>query len=222
MSYLPCVEVENNPGAPVTASVIWLHGLGADGHDFAPLVPELHLPESLSIRFIFPHAPQIPVTVNGGYIMPAWYDILEMSLDRKVDELQLTASAQAVHELIKRELERGVANERIILAGFSQGGAVVYQAGYTFDQSLGGLLVLSSYFATSNGIVINEANKNTPILIQHGTHDPIVAPVLGERAFQFVKNFNANVNYETYAMEHTLCSEQVMSISRWLQERLIK
>lgn len=222
MSYLPCVEIENNPGTPVTASVIWLHGLGADGHDFAPLVPELQLPESLSIRFIFPHAPHIPVTVNAGYIMPAWYDILEMSLDRKVDEIQLAASAHAVHELIKRELERGVASERIILAGFSQGGAVVYQAGYTFGQPLGGFLVLSSYFATSSNIVINEANKNTPILIQHGTRDPIVAPLLGERAFQFVKNFNADVNYETYTMEHTLCGEQVMSISRWLQERLIK
>ena len=222
MSYLPCVEVENNPGVPVTARMIWLHGLGADGHDFAPLVPELHLPESLSIRFIFPHAPKIPVTVNAGYVMPAWYDILEISLDRKVDETQLTASAQAVHELIKRELERGVTSERIILAGFSQGGAVVYQAGYTFDQPLGGFLVLSSYFATSNNIVVKEANKNTPILIQHGTRDPIVAPVLGERAFQFVKKFNTNVNYETYAMEHTLCGEQVMSISRWLQERLIK
>lgn len=222
MSYLPCVEVENNPGVPVTASVIWLHGLGADGHDFAPLVPELHLPESLSVRFIFPHAPHIRVTVNAGYIMPAWYDILELSLDRKVDEAQLTASAQAVHKLIERELERGVASERIILAGFSQGGAVVYQAGYTFNQPLGGLLVLSSYFATSNSIVINEANKKTPILIQHGTRDPIVAPVLGERAFQFVKNINPDVSYETYTMEHTLCGEQVASIARWLQARLKK
>lgn len=222
MSYLPCIEVENNPGVPVTASVIWLHGLGADGHDFAPLVPELNLPESLSIRFIFPHAPQIPVTVNAGYIMPAWYDILEMSLDRKVDEVQLRASAQAVHELIKRELERGLASERIILAGFSQGGAVVYQAGYTFDQPLGGFLVLSSYFATSSGIAIKDANKNTPILIQHGTRDPIVAPILGERAFQFVQNFNPDVSYETYTMEHTLCGEQVASIARWLQARLVK
>lgn len=222
MSYLPCVEVENNPNVPVTASVIWLHGLGADGHDFAPLVPELHLPESLSIRFIFPHAPRIPVTVNAGYIMPAWYDILELSLDRKVDETQLTASAQAIHELIKRELARGIVSERIILAGFSQGGAVVYQAGYTFDQPLGGFLVLSSYFATSSSIVINEANKNAPILIQHGTRDPIVAPVLGEQAFQFVQNFNPNASYETYTMEHTLCGEQVTSIARWLQARLIK
>lgn len=222
MSYLPCVEVESSPGNPVAASIIWLHGLGADGHDFAPLVPELQLPDSLSVRFIFPHAPQIPVTVNAGYIMPAWYDILEMNLDRKIDEAQLIKSAHAVHQLIKRELMRGVSSERIILAGFSQGGAVIYQAGYTFDQPLGGLLVLSSYFATNNNIAINEVNKNIPILIQHGTHDSVVPQVLGERAFQFVQTFSTNVNYETYAMEHTLCGEQVISISQWLQERLIK
>ncbi len=220
MSFLPCVEVENSPGSPVTASVIWLHGLGADGHDFAPLVPELQLPDSLPIRFIFPHAPQIPVTVNGGYYMPAWYDILEMNLERKIDDAQLLASAKVIHDLIEREIERGVSVGRIILAGFSQGGAVVYQAGYTFDKPLAGFLVLSSYFATHHTININDANKNTPLLIQHGTGDPIVSPVLGERAFQFVQGFGGNVNYETYAMEHTLCGEQIISISRWLQERL--
>jgi phospholipase/carboxylesterase len=220
MGYLPCVEVESSHGVPVAASVIWLHGLGADGHDFAPLVPELQLPESLSIRFIFPHAPQIPVTVNGGYFMPAWYDILEMNLERKIDEAQLLASAKAVHDLIQREIERGIASERIILAGFSQGGAVVYQAGYTFDKKLAGFLVLSSYFATHSSIQIDDINKTTPLLIQHGTRDPVVSPLLGERAFQFTQGFGANVNYETYAMEHTLCGEQVISISRWLQERL--
>ncbi len=220
MGYLPCVEVENSPSVPVTASVIWLHGLGADGHDFAPLVPELQLPGSLSIRFIFPHAPQIPVTVNGGYFMPAWYDILEMNLERKIDEAQLVASAKAVHNLILREIERGVSAERIILAGFSQGGAVVYQAGYTFNKTLAGFLVLSSYFATHSSIQIDDTNKTTPLLIQHGPRDPVVSPLLGERAFQFTQGFGANVNYETYAMEHTLCGEQVISISRWLQERL--
>lgn len=222
MGYLPCIEVENSPGVPANASVIWLHGLGADGHDFAPLVPELQLSDSLSIRFIFPHAPQIPVTVNGGYIMPAWYDILEMNLDRKIDETQLTASAKAVQDLIKREAERGIPYERIILAGFSQGGAVVYQAGYTFDQPLGGFLVLSSYFATNSSIAISDENKKTPVLIQHGTRDPIVPSVLGERAFQFVQSFGGNATHETYVMEHTLCGEQVVAISRWLQERLIQ
>lgn len=221
MGYLPCVEVESSPLVPVTASVIWLHGLGADGHDFASLVPGLHLPDSLSIRFIFPHAPPIPVTINGGYVMPAWYDILEMNLERKVDETQLVASATAVQDLIRREIGRGIVAERIILAGFSQGGAVVYQAGYTFDKPLAGFLVLSSYCATHGNIMVNNENKKTPLLIQHGTHDPVVSPLLGERAFQFVKGFGGNVNYETYVMEHSLCDEQVMSISRWLQERLV-
>lgn len=220
MTHLPSVEIESSASVPVSASVIWLHGLGADGHDFAPLVPELRLPDSLSVRFIFPHAPQIPVTVNAGYFMPAWYDILEMNLERKIDEAQLNASAIAVQDLIRRELDRGIASERIILAGFSQGGAVVYQAGYTFDKPLGGFLVLSSYFATGSSININEANKNTPILIQHGTRDPIVAPILGERAFKFVQTFNESVSYETYPMEHTLCGEQVVAISQWLQKRL--
>ena len=119
MEYLPCVEKLNQPQLPVTASVIWLHGLGADGNDFAPLVPELRLPTDLSVRFIFPHAPQIPVTINAGYIMPAWYDILEMNLERKVDERQLIASAEAVQRLVEREIARGVASEKIILVGFS-------------------------------------------------------------------------------------------------------
>ncbi len=127
MKYLPCVEIET--AVDVTASVIWLHGLGADGHDFAPLVPELQLPDDLAIRFIFPHAPSIPVTINSGYLMPAWYDILEMNLERKVDERQLIASAEAVQRLVEREIARGVASEKIILVGFSQGGAVAYLAG---------------------------------------------------------------------------------------------
>ena len=148
MEYLPCVEIPNQPQLPVVASVIWLHGLGADGNDFAPLVPELHLPKNLSVRFVFPHAPKIPVTINAGYVMPAWYDILEMNLERKVDEAQLIASAEAVQRLIKREIARGVASEKILLVGFSQGGAVAYHAGLTYEKSLAGLLILSSYFAT--------------------------------------------------------------------------
>ena len=127
MSYLPCIEVE--PKTSANACVIWLHGLGADGHDFEPIVPELNLPETAAIRFIFPHAPSIPVTINGGMVMPAWYDILEMNIERSVDEKQLLQSADAVRALIDREIERGIDNSRIIIAGFSQGGAVGYQVG---------------------------------------------------------------------------------------------
>lgn len=222
MEYLPCIEKLNQPQLPVTASVIWLHGLGADGNDFAPLVPELHLPKDLSVRFIFPHAPQIPVTINAGYIMPAWYDIFEMNLDRKVDELQLFASAEAVQRLIEREIGRGVVSEKIILVGFSQGGAVVYQAGLHYEKPLAGLLILSSYFATHASANINPANQNTPILIQHGSLDPVVNEALGQRAYRFLKDQGCTVNYESYPMEHTVCMEQVKSMSKWIQSVLMK
>jgi phospholipase/carboxylesterase len=222
MEYLPCVEKLNQPQLPVTASVIWLHGLGADGHDFAPLVPELRLPNDISVRFIFPHAPQIPVTINAGYVMPAWYDILEMNLERKVDEQQLIASAEAVQQLVEREIARGVASEKIILVGFSQGGAVAYHAGLTYEKSLAGLLILSSYFATHTSASIHSANQKTPILIQHGNRDPIVNEVLGQRAYRYLRDSGCTVNYESYAMEHTVCMEQVESMSKWIQSVLIK
>lgn len=220
MEYLPCVEKQNQPQLPVTASIIWLHGLGADGNDFAPLVPELRLPNDLSVRFVFPHAPHIPVTINNGYVMPAWYDILEMNLDRKVDEAQLVASADAVQHLIERELARGIPSEKIILVGFSQGGAVAYQAGLTYEKSLAGMLILSSYFATHATASIHPANQKTPILIQHGTRDPIVNEALGQRAYRFLQDRGSNVNYESYPMEHTVCMEQVESMSRWIQSVL--
>lgn len=217
MEYLPCIEKVTQPHLPVTASVIWLHGLGADGNDFAPLVPELRLPGTKSIRFIFPHAPRMPVTINGGYVMPAWYDILEMNLDRRVDEKQLIASADAVRLLIEREIERGVASENIILVGFSQGGAVAYHAGLTNDKPLAGLLILSSYFATYASAEINPANQHTPILIQHGSADPVVNEVLGKRAYHFLQEHKCNVDYESYPMEHTVCFPQIEAMSRWIQ-----
>lgn len=220
MEYLPCVEVESNPNATAVASVIWLHGLGADGYDFAPLVPELQLPASLPVRFIFPHAPSIPVTINGGYIMPAWYDILEMNLDRKVDEAQLIVSATAVQQLVDREIARGINSQHIFLAGFSQGGAVVYQAGLSYSKPLAGLLVMSSYFATAGSVQIHTANVQTPILIQHGVLDAVVSEILGQRAYKDLQTRGHNVVYETYAMEHSVCAEQIVAISDWIQQRL--
>ncbi len=219
MNYLPCVEIEVG-ASPVSASVIWLHGLGAGGHDFVPLVPELNLPDSMAVRFIFPHAPERSVTVNGGYVMPAWYDILEMNLERKIDEPQLLVSAEGIQALIEREVTRGINTGRIILAGFSQGGAVVYQAGLSFTKPLAGLLIMSSYCATQASLQINAANAATPIVIQHGSQDGVVPEVLGQRAYRFLCDHGCKVTYESYAMEHSLCAEQVLSISRWLQEWL--
>lgn len=219
MALLPVVEVETGLG-PATASVIWLHGLGADGNDFAPLVPELNLPPSLSVRFIFPHAPAIAITVNGGYVMPAWYDILEMSLERKVDELQLRKSAQQIQALIEREIARGIASNRIILAGFSQGGAVALEAALSYSQPLAGLLVMSSYFATSTSVAYSSANANLPILLQHGVQDSVVSELLGQKAYQHLCGKHYQIEYQSYDMDHTLCTEQVQCISVWLQARL--
>jgi len=221
MEYLPAVEVKSQPGGEPNASIIWLHGLGSNGDDFVPIVKELRLPAPLNVRFVFPHAPVVPVTVNNGYPMPAWYDIYELTLDRKVDETQLRASAQKTRDLIEREIARGVPSEKIIVAGFSQGGAVAYEAALTCDKLLAGLLTLSTYFATSSTVKADAANKNMPILIQHGTQDSVVPEVLGQRAYRELSERGYPVNYETYAMGHTLCVEQGDSISRWLQARLL-
>ena len=216
MSYLSCVEIE--PQQPATHSIIWLHGLGADGNDFAPLVPHLQLP--VPVRFVFPNAPQIPVTVNGGVRMPAWYDILSMSIEREVDEQQLRASATKVHELIEREVERGIKPSHILLAGFSQGGAVVYEAALTYTQPLCGLLALSTYLATQTNIKPDAANQNLPILIQHGSHDPVVPETLGKQAHQWLLEHGYQADYQSYPMQHQVCAEQVQAINAWLAKVL--
>jgi len=220
MSFLPAIEQEtrSNPDA----SVIWLHGLGADGHDFAPIVPELNLPKELGIRFIFPHAPAIPVTVNNGYVMPAWFDILEMDIDRKVDSTQLLVSAAAINRLVDRELERGINSRRIILAGFSQGGAVAYQVSLSHSLPLGGLIAMSTYFATSDTIVLSDANRTLPIEIQHGSYDPVVPPALGIRAAEFLKERGYSVAFRTYPMDHSVCPQQIGDISAALQRFLVQ
>ncbi|WKE67406.1 dienelactone hydrolase family protein [Gallaecimonas kandeliae] len=218
MQYLPCLELTT--GDNIEASVIWLHGLGADGNDFAPVVPELGLPQGAGVRFIFPHAPVMPVTVNGGYLMPAWYDILSLDIDRKVDETQLRASAQAVKDLIARELARGIPSQRIVLAGFSQGGAVAYEAALSLDKPLAGLLALSTYFATQGSIELNDANKALPVAIHHGVQDPVVPELLGQRAAQCLKDWGYQVEYRRYPMEHSLCLPQIKDIGQWLAQVL--
>lgn len=221
-NYLPCVETTVNAtdSGPVDASIIWLHGLGANGHDFESIVPELRIPNTLSIRFVFPHAPNLPVTINNGFMMPAWYDILDMSLDRQVDETQLRQSAKATQALIDREIERGTPSEQVIVAGFSQGGAVGFEAALTYPQTLGGLLVLSSYFATANSIQIHPANQQLPIQIFHGTQDDVVAEQLGRRAVTALKNKGFTAQYDTFPMPHAVCMEEIQAISDWLQQRL--
>jgi phospholipase/carboxylesterase len=219
MDYLPCVEVE--PQRPVDAAVIWLHGLGADGHDFEPIVPELRLPNSAAVRFIFPHAPSMSVTINNGMVMPAWYDILDMSIEKKVDEDQLLVSSGNIRSLIDREIERGIDSTRIVIAGFSQGGAVGYQLALTYPKPLAGLLAMSTYFATSESIVPSQENKTLPIQIYHGTMDPVVPEPLGQISYEKLKEQGYSVNYKTYLMQHGVCTEEVLDISKWLQKLLL-
>lgn len=172
---LPAVEIEPLQG-PARASVLWLHGLGADGHDFEPVIPALKLPASLAIRFVLPHAPSLPVTVNNGYVMPAWYDILAFGEERQFNHQQLLESAARVHALIDREIARGVPSYRILLAGFSQGGAVNFEAALTYPQPLAGVLALSTYFPTAYSVQPHRAQAGLPVNILHGTADPIVSP----------------------------------------------
>jgi len=217
MNYLPAVEMIAPPDAEPAASIIWLHGLGADGHDFAGIAPELRLPPDLPVRFVFPHAPSIPVTINNGYVMPAWYDILEMSIERRVDVEQLARSAQAVHALIEREVARGIDSRRIILAGFSQGGAVILHAALTCPRPLGGALSLSSYFPTADVLTPAQANADLPVMVCHGSFDPVVPDVLGRKAEAALKALGHPTQWHSYPMEHSVCLEEVRDISAWLQ-----
>jgi phospholipase/carboxylesterase len=220
MSCLPAVEMLSPAGAEPTAAIIWLHGLGADGHDFAGIVPELRLSADLSVRFVFPHAPKMPVTINNGYVMPAWYDILEMSIDRRVDVAQLTRSAEAVHTLIEREVARGIDSRRIVLAGFSQGGAVILHAALTCARPLAGAMSLSSYFPTAELLSQSAANAALPVLVCHGSHDPVVPDILGRRAESALRALGHPVQWQGYPMEHSVCLEEVRDISAWLQRVL--
>ncbi len=217
---LPAIELESPSGVPVDATIIWLHGLGADGNDFAPIVPQLKLPKEFGIRFIFPHAPEIPVTINNGYVMPAWYDIKLMDIDRHVDQEQLMQSARWVHDFIDREIQRGIASERIIVAGFSQGGAVAFEAGLTYPQTLGGIMALSTYFATANSIKINPVQNSLPVLICHGTHDSVVPEALGLKGFAELQNLGFFPDYISYPMEHSVCPREIVDIGEWITHTL--
>ncbi len=218
MNYLPCEITETKPNPD--AAVIWLHGLGANGHDFVPIVPELQLPDDMAIRFVFPHAPSLPVTINGGMVMPAWYDILSMEMGRKIDTAQIMASAQAVIDLVEREIAKGIPSERILLAGFSQGGAVVYQAALSYPRPLAGLMAMSSYFATHETLEPAAANAQIPIHIFHGSYDPMVPESMAQQALQALQKLGHEPLYKTYPMAHEVHPQEIADISAWLQQRL--
>ncbi len=216
MEILPTVELESPQGVEVNAAIIWLHGLGADGHDFAPIVPELSLPESFGIRFVFPHAPSIPVTINNGIVMPAWYDIKRLDVNGHIEDGELRQSAHRIHNLIDREIERGVSSERIIVAGFSQGGAVSLEAALTYTKPLGGIMALSTYFATAGTILINPIHNTIPIMICHGTMDAVVPEAMGRKSSATLQNLGFIPEYNNYTMEHTVCPQEIVDISDWI------
>ncbi len=217
MSLLPC-EIVETKATHIDACVIWLHGLGASGHDFVPVVPELHLPDTMGVRFVFPHAPAIPVTINGGMVMPAWYDILTMAgAERQLDTAQLMASVDAVTALIADQREQGIASERVVLAGFSQGGAVAYQLALTYPEPLAGLMTMSTYFPTQKSLVPTVANRTLPIHVFHGSRDPMVPESMGLDAVSALTNMGLTPKYKNYAMAHELCLAQIQDISQWLQ-----
>lgn len=218
---LPAIEIET--AALPRYSVIWLHGLGADGSDFEPVVPELGLEGGPGVRFVFPHAPQIPVTCNGGYVMPAWYDIVSLDADsRVVDAAGILVSRQAIRRLIERENQRGVPCARIFVAGFSQGGAVAYATALTHAESLAGVIALSTYIPTPMLLEAEAtaANRAVPIFVAHGSEDDVVSPGLGIRARDFLIRHGYGVEWHEYPMPHSICPEEVQDIGHWLRGRM--
>ena len=208
-------------GAAPTAAVIWLHGLGADGNDFAPIVPELDLPPA-PIRFVFPHAPTMPVTINGGYVMPAWYDILGTDINRREDEAGVRASQKAVEELIAREAGRGIAPSRIVLAGFSQGGAIALQTALRRSQPLAGVMALSTYvpLAATLAAERSAASNSVPIFMAHGTYDPIIPLATAQRSRDLLQGLGYAVAWHEYPMEHSVCPEEIAAIGAFLKKTL--
>jgi phospholipase/carboxylesterase len=213
---LPAVEVE--PEQPADAAVILMHGLGADGHDFETLVFELRLPSSSAIRWVFPHAPIRPVTLNGGMPMRAWYDIIGLDRRSEEDEHGVRTSAEAIGALVRRERERGVGSERVVLAGFSQGGAMALFTALRGPERLAGVLALSTYvpLAATLEDEANPANAGLPIFMAHGTLDPIVPTALGEGARDLLRSHGHDVDWHTYPMPHSVCADEVVDIREWL------
>ena len=213
---LPRVELESAPHP--TAAVIWLHGLGADGHDFAGLVPELDLSNCPPIRFVFPHAPSMPVTVNGGYVMPAWYDILGPDLVSQQDAAGIQASERAIVALIAQEVARGIPAERIVLAGFSQGCAMALHTGLRLPQRLAGIMALSGYLPLADRFTAERhpANAQTPVFMAHGTQDPVVVIARGEASRDALAALGQPVEWHSYPMPHSLHPREISDISAFL------
>lgn len=218
---LECIEIETGPEPRY--AIIWLHGLGADGNDFAPVVPELKLNDVGPLRFVFPHAPIQPVTINNGMSMRSWYDIYMADLVRREDEAGLRESQLAVEALIEREKQRGIPAERIVLAGFSQGCAMALQTGLRHPEKLAGIIGLSGYLPLANTVATerHSANFETPIFLAHGTMDPVVPFERAQASLEALQNMGYDVRFTTYPMPHSVCLEEIMDIAAFLREVLV-
>ncbi len=220
---LETIEVET--GKNPTAAVIWMHGLGADGNDFVPVVSELDLNGAPATRFVFPHAPKRPVTINNGFVMRAWYDISFGDLEgnaRRADERGVRESQVQIGALIERELKRGVAAGKIVLAGFSQGGAMALQTGLRYPEKLAGVMALSTYLPLADSLVLEAAavNKATSIFMAHGTFDPVVPLVMGAGSMTFMTGLGYRVEWKQYPMQHSVCAEEIEDVGAWLRRVL--
>lgn len=211
------------PTVAAKAAVVWLHGLGADGHDFAPIVPELGLPKEAGVRFIFPHAPVRPITLNGGMAMRAWYDIKSLTKLSLQDDAGIRDSERIVHGYLDKEIAAGIPAEKIVLAGFSQGGAITLHTGPRYPKRLAGLMALSTYLPLSDkfSAEANRERKDTPILMCHGSHDPMLPMALGTASRDLLTAEGFDVSWHEYPMAHQVCEEEIELIGAWLKQRLL-
>jgi len=213
-------RIEIETGSRPDAAVVWLHGLGADGHDFEPIVPELHLPSQAQIRFIFPHAPVRPVTINGGMEMRAWYDIDPRAPLAGDDDIR--RSAQAIRAIVEEQVARGIATKRIVLAGFSQGGVIALHLGLRYERKLAGIMALSTYLHDAERLVdeLTLDNADTPIFMAHGLGDPMIPVTRAITSREALKRLSYRVEWHEYAMGHGVCLEEIRDIARWLADVL--
>lgn len=214
----PLETVEINPKTKPKTSIIWLHGLGADGYDFVDIAPALNLPEEFAVKFIFPHAPIRPVTINAGFKMRAWFDIYSFDIVSQLDETGIMHAQELIEELINKELKLGIASERIVIAGFSQGGALALQCGLHFKKNLAGIISLSGFLPLADKLTT--INKSVPIFMGHGRHDNVVDIKFGELSKNKLIELGCNVCWHSYPMAHQVCPEEIQELSRWLQEIL--
>lgn len=219
MNYLPCIEIEPSH-KQADSAIIWLHGLGASGDDFAPIVPQLKINKEIAVRFIFPHAPLRAIRFNGGVEMPAWYDFVIDGIKRDINPQDLQQTTGQIIDLIEREMERGIPSERIIIAGFSQGGAIAYHVALTAGFDLAGLMAMSTYLPEEDKVSLSKCRLDMPMHIYHGNADQVVPESMGQRAREVLKAKGFNPQYSLYSMEHSVCISQIRDIASFINGSL--